>query len=172
MDFRRSKFTVVHTRARKLGGVPRLTPTAAERKEKKAGYGRGGHGRPLMPKRPEGGDGATSAQESRGKQPRLDTMHSGASSADLADEAGPPDARANVAAVGGRGIDKKKETAPDRLQKCGIMVNGVHHPIGHFLPHCLRPPDPDKGERGPPRPDRVSTPISAEFWQGKAYEIT
>ena len=124
-----------------------------------------------MPKRPEGGDGATSAQESRGKQPRLDTMHSGASSADLADEAGPPDARANVAAVGGRGIDKKKETAPDRLQKCGIMVNGVHHPIGHFLPHCLRPPEPDKGESGPQSPGQVSTPISAEFWKGKAYEI-
>ena len=123
-----------------------------------------------MPKRPEGGDGATSAQESRGKQPRLESMHGGAPSAGLADQAGPPDAP-----VGERRIDKKKEAALEKLQtkldECGIMVNGVHHRIGHFLPHCLRPPDPDKGESGPPRPDQVSTPISAEFWKGKAYEI-
>ena len=57
-----------------------------------------------------------------GSAPRLDTMQSGASSADLADEAGPPDARANVAAVCGRGIDKKKESANELFGGTGLKV--------------------------------------------------
>ena len=125
---------------------------------------------------PEGGDGATGAQQPRDKQPRLETMHGGAPSAYFVHEPGLSDALASGAASGGHGINNKKEQAPQTLQKklhdCGIMAGGVPHPIGHFLPHCLRPPDPDNGESGPPRPGQVSTPISAEFWKGKTYEIT